>query len=503
MYSDKLKDFCENTTSNGISKSKKPEVLKMKDELIEQTSFLDLLPKVFMTNRLYCVKNEIYSLPLCKACGENCGFFAADNNKGFNVYCSQDCRSHSSDLSDEVNLKLQSYDWMFEQRITKRMSHRSIGELLGISERPVIRWCDILKIPKTQYNASDNAVSVFLDNKEWLEQKHKTENLKCREIADIIGSSAATVSLSIKNHGIEANNINAYDRKFIKQSVAELELLEFIKTIYSGEVISGSRSLLGDGREIDIFIPELKIGFEYNGVWHHSYNPSGTSYSLRKDKTYHKSKTDICEEMGIDLIQIWSSSWLTKKEIWKSRILAKFGIINKKIYARKCVVKEISIGEKNTFLDNNHLQGRDKSNSKLGLFFDDELISVMTFGKSRYNKNIDWELIRFATKLDTLVVGGFSKLLSYFRKYNSGSIVSYADRMHSKGDVYQKNGFVNFKINPANYHYFKDNETLLHRQNFQKAKISEDGDTRSESQIMTDNGYKWVYDCGTITYILK
>lgn len=503
MYTQSLKDFCETATANGISKSKKPEVIEMRDILLEATKFLEDLPTVFMTNRLYCVKNEIYSIPLCKACGAQCGFFASNHNKGFNAYCCQECRSHSSELPDEVNAKLQSYEWMFEQRITNRMSHRSIAALLGISERPVVRWCEILKLPKTQYNASDSSIATFLDDKEWLIQKHKIENLKCSEIANIIGSSPATVSLSIKNHGIEANNSNAYDRVFNKQSLAELELLEFIKTIYSGEVISGSRSILGDGREIDIFVPELKIGFEYNGVWCHSFNPEGTSYSLRKDKTYHISKTDMCEEKGIDLIQIWSSSWISKKEIWKSRIRAKFGIVAEKIAARKCTVREINVGEKNTFLDKNHLQGRDKSNTKLGLFYNDELVSVMTFGKSRYNKNVDWELIRFATKLDTLIVGGFSKLLSNFRKKNPGSIVSYADRMHSKGNVYEKNGFIVDRKNPANYHYFKGNETLLHRQNFQKSKIAEPRDIRTEFEIMSSNGYKWVYDCGTITYILN
>jgi hypothetical protein len=505
-YETELVDFCRSTTAQALSKTKNPNILEWKSKIISSTQFLDsTLPEVFMVNRIYCIENDIYECPTCKSCENACGFFSADNKKGFNEYCSKECRQHSTGNPVGVDEKLSDYAWMFEHRITKRMSALSIGEILGISEVPVAKWCKKHKFPKTKYNASHSVVQEFLDDFDWVFKKYKIDKLSLRDIADEIGSSMATVAIAVKKHGIEPNKGNEYDRKFHKQSLGELELREFIRSIYHGEILVGKKNLLQDTRDIDIHIPELNIAFEYNGVYRHRYNPNGNSYSAKKDSTYHISKTNICASQGVELIQIWSSSWLTKKEIWKSRIRAKFGIIKSRIYARKCTIKEISTGIKNTFLDKNHIQGRDKSGTKLGLFHDDELVSVMTFAKSRYNKCAEWELVRFATKLDTIVIGGFSKLLNHYRKSNVGSIISYADRMHSNGNVYVKNGFSLLKQNPAGYHYFKKNtEILLNRQNFYKSKIQNGkDDVRTEFEIMTDNGYMWVYDCGTIAFILN
>jgi len=88
---------------------------------------------------------------------------------------------------------------------------------------------------------------------------------------------------------------------------------------------------------------------------------------------------------------------------------------------------------------------------RYGLEYGGELVAVMTFSKSRYNKNVVWELVRFANKLDTIVIGGFSKLLAYFRKFNSCSIVSYCDKSRGFGSVYINQRFIlqNMKVTPS------------------------------------------------------
>lgn len=500
-YSQDVIDICEKYTVTGLSKGKKPEYDVARSKLFAATKFLDdSLPEVFMTNRIYCVKNNIHAVPKCRACGEPCGFNAENNSKGFNMYCSNDCRQYASNLSDEVNAKLSDRDWLYEQRITKRMSHKSIAKVLGISERPVIKWCDIHGIPKTQYNRHDQEIHDILDDRDWLFQKYKVEMQSADKIAKELGVAEIVVWQYIKKFEIPVNLSNSYDREHVKQSLGEIELLDFIKSIYDGEIIVGSRSILGDGREIDIYIPEKNLAFEYNGVWSHAYRPHEETYAKRKDASYHKSKTDLCEQNGIHLIQIWSSSWKNKRQIWESRIMAKFGIVQNRIYARNCSIKSISVQEKDSFLTENHLQGKDISSVRLGLYYKDELVSVMTFSKSRFNKKYSWELLRFASKLNTLVIGGFSKLMCAFREKNSGNIVSYADRMHSDGNVYSQNGFTKISVNAPAYHYFKGNEELLNRVQFQKHKISDKNDERTEREIMYDNGYMIVYDCGTITY---
>ena len=131
------------------------------------------------------------------------------------------------------------------------------------------------------------------------------------------------------------------------------------------------------------------------------------------------------------MIHIFEFEWLNKQEIIKAKLKSLFNVEQKHIYARNCIVKEINSKTKNLFLNTNHIQGEDKSNIKIGLFNENELVAVMTFGKPRFNKNYEWELIRYATSKH--VIGGAGKLLTYFeRTYKPKSIITYADRRFSQ-----------------------------------------------------------------------
>ena len=155
---------------------------------------------------------------------------------------------------------------------------------------------------------------------------------------------------------------------------------------------------------------------------------------LNKDKNYHLSKTEECEKQGIQLIHIWEDDWLYKKDIVKSIILNKLNK-NKIIYARKCKIKEIKNDLYRKFLDDNHIQGYINSKIKIGLFYDDELVSLMTFGNRRVamgkksTNDDEYELLRFCNKLNTNIIGGASKLFKYFiDTYKPEEITTYADR---------------------------------------------------------------------------
>ena len=176
--------------------------------------------------------------------------------------------------------------------------------------------------------------------------------------------------------------------------------------------------------------------FEFNGTYWHREDKLG--------KTYHLNKTNYFNNLGYKLIHIWEYDWINpiKQNILKEKIKALLGVDQTKIYARKCIIKKISSKEKNEFLNKHHIQGEDKSKVKLGLFFENELFAVMTFGKPRFNKNYEWELIRYATKSGYHVLGGAGKLLKYFeRNYNPKSIITYADRSYSQGNMYKQIGF--------------------------------------------------------------
>jgi hypothetical protein len=140
---------------------------------------------------------------------------------------------------------------------------------------------------------------------------------------------------------------------------------------------------------------------------------------------------------------------------------------NEKIYARKCIVKSVSYQDSSKFFDENHLQGFARSQSEaVGLYYDNELVCCASFGKPRFAKQFDWELLRFASKKLINVVGGLSRCLK-----GKTSIISYADRRYSVGNSYSKCGFSLIRTSSPNYFYFKQNKGIFSRQTYQKHKL--------------------------------
>jgi len=278
-------------------------------------------------------------------------------------------------------------------------------------------------------------------------------------------------------------------------SFKEKELYDFIKLIYSGEIITSYRS----GLEIDIYLPELKIGFEFNGLYWHS--------ELFKDKNYHLDKTKYFKEKGIRIIHVWEDDWDYKKDIIKSQIKNWLGLIENKIYARKCEVKIVkSIDEYKKFLNDNHIQGFISSSVKIGLYHNDELVSLMTFDHFEGRKKMkddEWNLSRFCNKINYNIIGGASKLLNYFtNKYKPSRIISFSDMSWSLGNIYYNLGFEVKNISSPNYSYLIDGKRS-NKQKWKKSNLIKLGHDKSltESKIMEDfyGSYK-IFDCGQIKF---
>ena len=294
----------------------------------------------------------------------------------------------------------------------------------------------------------------------------------------------------------------------ITTSKMENELYEILKEIYDGEIDRHSRYLLGNGQEIDIYIPEFKLGIEMDGLYWHN--------SEKKDKKYHLNKTLLANEKGIHLIHIFEDEWINKKDIVIDKIKSKLNLNNSnRIYARNCTIDVIDTNTKNDFLTVNHIQGKDISPIRLGLFYNGELVSVMTFGKPRIStgnndvKDNEYELIRYASLLNTSVVGGFSKLLKYFtRNYDYNRIITYADLRYSKinDNVYNTIGFNKINTSLPNYWYFDRNNVSkkYHRYTFRKNvlddKLSNFNKDLTEYENMKNNNYLRIYDCGNLVY---
>ena len=286
------------------------------------------------------------------------------------------------------------------------------------------------------------------------------------------------------------------------KSIAENEVLEYCQSL-SPNVLSSNRQIIKP-LELDIYLPNHNLAIEYDGLYYHSSDSTET-----ENKDYHLNKTNLCQEQGIQLFHIFENEWLDpfKQNIWKSIIKNRLGK-SSRIYARKTKVAQITSKDKKQFLIDNHLQGDCASSVNLGLYLGDELVSVMTFGRSRYDKKIDWELLRFCNRLENSVVGGASKLLKAFRRENVGSIISYADKRRSRGGLYKALGFTLSHKSEPNYFYFGNNSMKLEsRIKYQKHKLEKVLDKfdseLTESENMYANGYRKIYDCGNQVWKLE
>jgi len=277
------------------------------------------------------------------------------------------------------------------------------------------------------------------------------------------------------------------------------EIIDFIKDNYNGEILINTRNIIRP-YELDIYIPEFNFAIEIDGIYFHSFKKGD-----KINKNIHKLKCDLCNEKNIHLFRILDIEWndKVKKDIWKSKILYKLKLLKNRIYARNCIIKEIDSKISKKFLNENHLQGYVNSSIKYGLFYNNELVSVMTFGKSRF-KNEEYELLRFSNKKYYNIVGGFSKLLKHFlNKYNF-EIITYGNRRWvDSNNVYNK-FFKKEYITKPNFYYIIKNK-MYHRMTFQKHKIKnlpDYNENLSSIDNMLNFGAYIYYDCGNIKYKL-
>jgi len=276
----------------------------------------------------------------------------------------------------------------------------------------------------------------------------------------------------------------------------EDELSKFLDELQINHTTS-NRSILDNKKELDVFIPDNNLAIEFNGLYWHN--------ELFVTPDYHLNKTIECQEKGIHLIHIFEDEWLYKKNIVKSIIKNKLNKIKKTLYARKCIIKEIDSDTSKLFLNENHIQGKVNSKVKLGLFYDDNLVSVMTFSKGRVimgGKKNEWELNRFCNLLNTNVIGGAGKLFSYFLKtYKPEKVISYSDIRIFDGGMYNKLGFIKKSQSPPNYWYVINNNRY-YRFNFRKSVLIKEGypKDKTEKEIMFDRKIYRIYDCGNVRW---
>ena len=338
------------------------------------------------------------------------------------------------------------------------------------------------------------------DNLELIEFRNRLDcTVKCKKCGNIFDvhvlgylSDYSTHELCRKCHP---------NKNTLKQTKPQKVITDFLDDL--GVIYEKNKRDIIQPYEIDIFIPGSNIGIEINGnFWHSEYGGGRT-------KEYHLSKTVKANGCGIKLIQILEDEILNKENIVKSRLKSLLNKNDNKIYARKCTISEISYNTKHLFLEDNHIDGDTISTYNYGLYYDDELVSVLTLCNRKISGKQCMEITRFANKINTNVIGGFSKLFKYFlNTVKPEKVLTYADvrwsGINPNETVYNKCGFNFVGTTTPNYYYVERNNYLvrLNRLNYTKQKLVKRGydESKTETQIMFENNYDRIWDCGSMRF---
>lgn len=357
-------------------------------------------------------------------------------------------------------------------------------------------------VPEIYSKAKQNR--AFVDNQA-LDYIHKQSGITEREILAKYDITDPCFRYHTQAAGIDIRRYKAFN--YILQSELDLisdallcvpttrsggeeSLGNFLSSIYDGEILTNKR-ILPNKQEVDFYLPQEKIAIEFNRLYWHSE-------SCGKGESYHLGKTEGCESLGIRLIQIYEDEWLYKRSICESIIRNALNKNEFKLYARQCQIKELSLKEYKSFMKENHIQGCGPTPRKAwGLIHKGTLVQAVGFGTSRYKKD-EWELYRMACKLNTSVIGGFSKLLKHCEL---SSFISYVDRRLFTGEGYLKAGFIQVSVSKPSYFYIKG-YNRYNRLEYQKHKLAKKLDvfdpSKTEKENMLNNGFGIIYDCGTL-----
>lgn len=457
---DRLFDETLNTCSQECSSIKRGRSIK---------SALKMLPKGYNQPKTTYTK-------ICKFCGKE---FTTHNFK--QVYCSG------------PHYKLcEVCGKQFEVDLSQIANHTTVCS----------NECRVIK--STRAHLKDPAVSKnwekFKNDPKFFISTYFDDSPGYYELSDKLGISISAIQQYLNRCGLE---------HLVKKHVPsmEFEVIQYIKSIDDNIIILHNDRKAIHPKQLDIYLPQYNVAIECNPVISHN-----VSYSPWNDDTitvdYHKNKTDLCRNAGIQLLHVFGWEWLYKQDIMKSMIKNLIKHNECRIYARNCEIRDVDSHESMTFLEHNHRQGKLGSKIRLGLYYNDKLVSLMTFGNVRKSisdrSSYDWELLRFCNTLNTSVVGGASKLFSYFLKtYNPSSIISYADRAHTSGNIYKVLGFKFVRYTDPGYTWCDlKTDKSYHRMNAQKQNIKKflhDDSidlSKSEREIMESHGFVRVFDSG-------
>jgi len=522
------------TNEKKLSK-KEPKIYEEVKIFIEKNS-LNYLP---FQQQVWHFINKYIEIPKCAECNKNLNF-KRSLKEGYGKYCSLICTNKNKDHIQNVKntnnkkyggnapINSQSVKNKIEKTNLQKYGVENTYNRIDLVEKGFLQKYGVNHVSKVEgvterkklTNIEKYGKSTILSTSEVLGKTHDTRRkyfIEKYDKFDFITYTGDTLNIICqvcnKNYDIHRNSFRYRVLANVNPctlcnpigestSIQEKELQKLVAEITNGNCLLNDRSLISP-KELDIFIPDKKLAIEFNGVyWHNEFFV---------EKEYHLKKYLNCKSKNVDLIQIFQDEWEVKKDIITSLIKNRLGINGKNvIYARKCEIKVVGNKEHNDFLNKNHIQGKVNSSVKLGLYYNDELVSLMTFGrlrKSLGSKHVEgeWELIRFCNKLNYNVLGGASRLFkSFIKTYDPKKILSFSDNRLFNGNMYKVLGFEYEGYSKPSYFYVI-NGIRYHRYNFRKDVLVAEGydKDKTEHQIMQERGIPRIYDCGNKKWVWK
>lgn len=514
---------CNIITVNGKFLTTRPDVFFKKNanifqSLIESTNFLASTASV--QERVFCLMNGITEIQTCKHCGEPvkykrnlfmydtfCGVSCATSNittkekrKYTNTLKYGTCNVSNVDVIKNKKRKtlLKNFgvsglnDSLIINEKRKQTNIEKYGHYNPFGSSTIKN--KIKKQNKERYGVDytgsfyiGDSTLTKLNDVEWLIQQHHVNALTLKDIALELSVDPTTVANYFRKHGVEIKHF------FVSSGEKQIE--QFLKGMGNFTINTNVRTIIPP-YELDIVVPEKNLAIEYCGLYWHS--------DRFKDRNYHRMKTDMCQQKGYRLLTIFEDDWLHKRDIVERILRERLGVNNQqKIYARRCESRQILDKiERDNFFDNEHIQGSAKSSLTYGLYYNSTLVACMSF--IRRGEGI-FELNRYATKLK--VVGGFGKLLSFFKENNPSwiKIITFADKTWSSGDLYKTMKFKEITPHVPVSYYYVQGVKRVHRSNYMRRhlpkKISNFNPSLTEFENCDRNGILRVWDCGLIKFV--
>ena len=474
---------------------------------------------------LYCGKTFIKEFPgqkycrtghitKCEYCGKEISFTCSPSERP--KYCSKECR----ELSKKKNL-LEKYgvDNVSKlQAVKNKISKANSSEEVRLKREATC----LGKYGTTNPSKSDSIKQKIKDA--FLEKYGETNAMKIEKFKDkydwdsVVEKRRQTM---IDKYGVDYSfDIPEVKERFIEHNLEKFGVPYYVMTDeYRHPTVSNviskinqkfASKLEGAGLSIefeypietrlyDIHILNTNTLIEIDPTYtHNSFGNHWDKQGMRKD--YHLDKSKLAADHGYRCIHVFD--W----DDW-DKIINMIRYPTKLVYGRSCKIVELDPSTLSNFEDDYHIQKSCNGQTvRLGLYYNSELVEIMTFGKPRYNKHYEWELLRLCSKSQYRVAGGASKLFNYFiNTYHPLSIISYCDISKFTGEVYERLGMkLDHLTPPAKIWSLGDlklTDNLLRQRGYDQLFGTNYGKGTSNEKLMLDSGWLPVYDCGQGVYV--